>query len=134
MVRKLERAARRIDRLAGWIHRRERRVEGNGLFGRLLGVGQRLSVGPFEALAFQGLFADETCTRCGWCVDHCPAHNIEMTNDGIEFLERCMLCMRCYGFCPSQAIQSTEKTRNVKRYRRYGGPEGRPYPSMSRAL
>jgi ferredoxin/flavodoxin len=128
MVGKLERACGKVDRLAGWIHRRERHVEGVGLFGRLLGVSQRLSVGPFEALAFQGFFADETCTRCGWCVGHCPVQNIEMTDDGVGFLDRCMLCMRCYSFCPRQAIQSTEKTKDTERYRRYPGPEGRPYP------
>jgi ferredoxin/flavodoxin len=134
MADKLEQASRKVDRLAGWIHRRERHVEGAGLFGRLLGVSQRLSVGPFEALAFKGFFADETCTRCGWCVNHCPAHNIEMTDHGVEFLDRCMLCMRCYSFCPSQAIQSTETTKNTKRYRRCGGPEGKPYPSMNVTL
>lgn len=134
MVDKLEQASGKIDQLAGWIHRRDHHVEGAGLFGRLLGVSQRLSVGPFEALAFQGFFADETCTRCGWCVDHCPVHNIEMTDDGIEFLDRCMLCMRCYSFCPSQAIQSTERTKNMTRFPRYGGPEGRPYPATDGAV
>jgi ferredoxin/flavodoxin len=128
MVDKLEQAFRKVARLAGWIHRRERHVEGAGLFGRLLGVSQRLSVQPFEALAFQGFFADETCTHCGWCVDHCPVHNIKMTDSGVEFLDHCMLCMRCYSFCPSHAIQSTEKTKNAEWYRRYPGPEGKPYP------
>jgi ferredoxin/flavodoxin len=128
MAPKLERASRKVARLAGWINRQEHHVEGAGLFGRLLGVSQRLGVGPFEAVAFKGFFADETCTRCSWCVAHCPAHNIEMTDDGVAFLDRCMLCMRCYSFCPSQAIQSTEKTKNTQRYRRYQGPEGKPYP------
>jgi ferredoxin/flavodoxin len=131
---KLEQASGKVDRLAGWIHRREHHIEGAGLFGRLMGVSQRLSVGPFEALAFKGFFADETCTRCGWCADHCPVHNIEMTDDGIEFLDHCMLCMRCYSFCPSQAIQSTERTKNIKRFPRYGGPEGRPYPATDGAV
>ena len=127
MAGKLERASKKIARLAGWIHRREHHVEGAGLFGRLMGVSQRLSVELFEALAFKGFFADETCTRCGWCVNHCPVHNIKMTDSGVEFLGRCMLCMRCYSFCPSQAIQSTEKTKDTERYRRYPGPEGKPY-------
>ena len=91
MVHKLERASRKVDRLAGLIHRREHHVEGAGPFGRLFGVAQRLSVGPFEALAFKGFFADETCTRCGWCVSHCPTHNIKMTDHGVEFLDRCIV-------------------------------------------
>jgi ferredoxin/flavodoxin len=134
LAHKLERASKQVDRLAGWIHRRERHVEGVGLFGRLLGVSQRLSVGPFEALAFKGFFADETCTCCGWCADHCPAHNIKTTDNGVEFLDRCMVCMRCYSFCPRQAIQSTEKTRDTERYQRYPGPEGRSYPTVDAIL
>jgi ferredoxin len=129
MVGKLERASRKVEQLAGWIHQREWHVEGAGPFGRLLGVGQRLSVEPFEGLAFRGFFADETCTRCGWCVAHCPVRNIEMADGGVTFLDRCMLCMRCYSFCPNQAIQSTEKTRDTGRYPRYQGPEGRRYPN-----
>jgi ferredoxin/flavodoxin len=128
MERKLAWASRKVERLAGWIHRRERHVGGAGPFGRLLGVGQRLSVEPFEALAFRGFSADESCTGCGWCVAHCPAQNIEMTDDGVTFLDRCMLCMRCYSFCPIQAIQSTERTRDTRRYPRYQGPEGQRYP------
>jgi ferredoxin len=130
MERKLARASKKVDRLAAYIHRQVRYLEGTGLFGWLLGVSQRLGVEPFEALAFKGFFADETCTRCGWCVRHCPVQNIAMTEEGVVFLDHCMLCMRCYSFCPSQAIQSTEKTKDTKRYRRYQGPEGKPYPSL----
>ncbi len=128
MVQKLERASNKVHQLAGWIHRQEHHVEGTGLLGRLLGVCQRLSVAPFEALAFKGFFADETCIRCGWCVRHCPTQNITLTDNEVEFLDHCMLCMRCYSFCPSQAIQSTEKTKDTQHYRRYQGPEGKPYP------
>jgi formate hydrogenlyase subunit 6/NADH:ubiquinone oxidoreductase subunit I len=89
-------------------------------------------VEPLEALTFRGFYADESCTRCGWCVQHCPVRNIEMTEEAAEvgevrFLDRCILCMRCYSFCPVQAIQSTERTKDVARYPRYPGPEGRPY-------
>ncbi len=98
-----------MERLAAYIHRQERYVEGTGVFGRLLGVSQRLGGGPLEALAFKGFFADETCTRCGWCVKHCPVQNIAMTDEGVVFLDHCMLCMRCYSFCPSQAIQSRRR-------------------------
>lgn len=134
MARKLARASQKVERLAAYIHRQQRYIEGTGLFGRLLGVGQRLGVRPLEALAFKGFFADETCIRCGWCVQHCPVQNIEMTEDGVLFLDQCMLCMRCYSFCPNQAIQSTEKTKDTKRYRRYQGPDGKPYPSSKTAL
>jgi ferredoxin/flavodoxin len=128
LARKLDRATGKIDRLAGWIHRRERHVEGTGIPGRLLGLVQRASVGPLEALAFRGFIADETCIRCGWCVAHCPVQNIEMTDAGVRFLDHCMLCMRCYSFCPEQAIQSTARTKDTQRFPRYPGPEGKPYP------
>ena len=129
MTPRLERALAKIEHLAGWIHNREHHVEGAGLFGRLLGIAQRVSAEPFEAVAFKGFFADGDCTRCGWCVGHCPVHNIEMTDEGVEFLDHCMLCMRCYSFCPGRAIQCTERTKNVKKYPRYSGPERQPYPT-----
>lgn len=127
LARKLARAAEKAVRLAQWIHDKERHIEGAGLAGRLLGVTQRAAVGPFEALAFPGFSADETCVQCGWCVDHCPVDNIDMTADGVTFREACILCMRCYHFCPQQAIQCTDRTRNVRRFPRYPGPEGKRY-------
>jgi len=128
MEPRLGRAARKAHRIADWVHQGERHVEGTGLFGRMLGVSQRLLAAPLEALAFQGFFADESCIRCGWCVRHCPVGNIEMTEQGVRFLEHCILCMRCYSFCPEQAIQSTERTQNTERWPRYQGPKGKPYP------
>jgi ferredoxin/flavodoxin len=129
LPRRLARAGIKIAKLADLIHRRERHVRGAGPLGLLMGFSQRVGMKYLERSAIKWLSVDESCTQCGWCVDHCPVHNIEMTGDGIEFLDRCMLCMRCYSFCPSQSIQATDKTKNAKRYRRYGGPEGRPYPA-----
>jgi ferredoxin len=128
MLHKLERARDKISDLAECIHRCEPYVEGTGPFGRLLGISQRWSMN-FESLVFKDFFADENCMQCGWCVRHCPVNNIEMNGAGIKFLGDCVLCMRCYSFCPVRAIQATEKTRNVTKYRRYQGPEGKRYPS-----
>ncbi len=125
MSRRRERAEHKIAQLAAWIHQQKPHRDGLDPFGRLLGIGQRWIADTFESLAFQGFYTDETCKRCGWCVQHCPVQNIEMTKDGIKFLDKCMLCMRCYSFCPEHAIQSTAATKNVKRYRRYAGPEGK---------
>jgi len=129
MARRLERAGHKADRLADLIHRREPYVEGGNPFGRLLGITQRWGSERFEGRFFKGFSADETCTRCGWCVRHCPVDNIEMMDTCVEFQGNCILCMRCYSFCPVQAIQAGEGTRNVEKYRRYQGPEGKPYPS-----
>jgi len=125
--KKLEKAQRKINRLAELIHTQTPHVEGAGLFGRLLGIQQRWSRDTFEKRLFKPFFADETCTRCGWCVQHCPVDNIVLDEDGLHFGAQCCLCMRCYSFCPKQAIQATRKTRNAKRYRRYAGPEGKRY-------
>ncbi len=35
--------------------------------------------------------------------------------------------MPCYSFCSHQAIQETEKNRNVEKYPCYQRPEGKPY-------
>ena len=53
---------------------------------------------------------------------------IEMDQDGPEFLDCCMLCMRCYSFCPVHAVQATERTKNARKFGRYGGPENKRYP------
>lgn len=127
MPHRLEQAGHKIERLADLIHRREPTVEGAGPLGRALGIVQRASVGPFESLVFRGFTADETCTRCGWCVQHCPVENITLSDDRVLFGDDCILCMRCYSFCPHQAIQVTERTKNVDKYPRYPGPEGKPY-------
>ncbi len=131
MPQKLEKARRKIADLAGLVHRREAHVEGAGPLGRLLGITQRWSM-QFESLVLKDFFADENCTRCGWCVRHCPVRNIEMNGAEVKFLGDCIYCMRCYSFCPARAIQATEKTKKLK-YCRYRGPEGKPYPSKRSA-
>lgn len=50
--------------------------------------------------------------------------------DGVRFLDHCMMCMRCYSFCPQQAVQSTPRTMNLERYRRYQGPLGEALPGL----
>ena len=128
MPKNLDKARRKIADLAELVHRRKAHVKGAGPLGRLMGISQRWSI-HFEAFVFKGFFADETCTRCGWCARHCPTNNIKMNGAGVEFLGNCTHCMRCYSFCPEQAIQATEKTKNLAKYRRYQGPEGKRYPS-----
>ena len=128
----LERAQRKIERLAWMIHTRTRHVEGMGWSGRLLGMLQRWGMDRYSQRLFKPFFADERCTRCGWCVKHCPVTNIHRDEAEIRFDEHCILCMRCYSFCPVNAIQATQRTRNVHRYPRYKGPEGSPYEAASR--
>lgn len=128
MPRQLEKAGHKIAHLADLIHRRERHIEGADPLGRLMGIGQRWGYDTFESHLLGTLFADETCTGCGWCARHCPVDNIEITEARVSFSDHCILCMRCYSFCPASAIQATDKTRDTAKYRRYQGPEGKPYP------
>jgi ferredoxin/flavodoxin len=128
LLAKLARAESKIVQLAGTIHRRENHFEGTGVWGRALGILQRLAGEGFETRYFGPFFADENCTQCGWCAKHCPVDNIDIKQDGPRFLGHCMLCMRCYSFCPTQAIQASAKTKDTTRFRRYSGPESKRYP------
>jgi len=124
----LERATRRVARLAERIHAQERHIEGTDIIGRLGGALQRWGYANFESKMLARFSADEQCTGCGWCVRHCPTQSWELRDGRAHFVDRCIFCMRCYSFCPVQAIQATEKTRRATKYRRYQGPEGKRYP------
>lgn len=128
MPMRRQEAERRIDDLARRIHGGEPLRNGHGVGGRLLGGAQRALAGTLEGLAFGGFYADGRCTRCGWCVEHCPVGNIGMGEYGPVFWDKCIICMRCYSFCPTEAVQASPKTEDRERFRRYKGPEGRRYP------
>ena len=49
-------------------------------------------------------FADQNCTHCGVCVNHCPNRNI-VNGNRIRFRWHCGLCMRCLYVCPQHAIR-----------------------------
>jgi len=70
-------------------------------------------------------YADDRCTRCRLCVRICPAHNIRLDGDRIQFADRCYLCMRCIHQCPQEAIQIGRATVGKFRWR---GPKGRFNP------
>lgn len=118
---KLEKADRKIEQMAHYIHEGSTNIEGNNLPGKLLGVVQRLVAEKFESMAFTGFYADQTCNQCGLCGQNCPVNNIYLEGNEIKFDDNCMLCMRCYSYCPNQAIQMNEKTKNKKKYKRYAG-------------
>jgi len=132
MAEKRAQALVKIEKLAALIHHRRRHIRGRDPLGWLLGVSQRVGYERLIAAVFDGFWADETCTQCGWCISRCPMHNIEMAEQGVVFGDACILCMRCYSFCPVHAIQATEKSRDAAKYRRYQGPEGKPYGHVHR--
>lgn len=124
----LERATLRVARLAERIQGVDHHIEGTGPIGRLGGALQRWGYTNFESRMLARFHADEHCVGCGWCVSHCPTQSWELRDGHAHFLDGCIFCMRCYSFCPVQAIQATERTQNIAKYRRYQGPQGSPYP------
>ena len=129
VARIAEKASRKIDKLAPLIHQQRRHIEGVHPLGWLCGYIQRWSFAPLERRMQRYLFADDdTCNRCGWCVEHCSVGNIELTEDAVRFLGKCIFCARCFHLCPQHSIQFTNATRNVSRFRRYPGPDGRYRP------
>ena len=48
----------------------------------------------------------ETCTKCGACVDTCPAHIFYMESGEIEnrYQEHCIMCGHCVCVCPEDAV------------------------------
>ncbi|MEJ2208572.1 MAG: EFR1 family ferrodoxin [Anaerolineae bacterium] len=139
----LDKAGRKVAQLAALIHERRRHIEGVHPGGWLVGLLQRPLAEPLEGWASHRLFADETCTHCGWCARHCPVGNIEMVDgevrdesirgESIRWGDDCLLCLRCFHGCPQQAIQWGDLTRNEATFRRYPGPEGRYRPPKHEA-
>lgn len=124
---KLDSAAKRIGKLAEYIHQRKIYHDGNGFIDRIVGSHKRQVFDKSAWWIKRSFETDPSCDRCGWCVAHCPSQNIRMDHDGIHFLRHCTLCMRCFSFCHKKAIQITEKTKNRTRYPRYTGTESKPY-------
>lgn len=124
MVRKLRRAHVKVEHLAKLIDKGKTHMEGRDPFGKLLGMSQRGVIEKFVGRCFGG-FSVQSCIQCGWCVKNCPVQNIEFSDSGVKFLNHCMLCMRCYNFCDDKAIQMTHKTKNLEKYKRFKGPEGK---------
>ena len=55
-----------------------------------------------------------SCTKCGKCVNLCPAKNISLSNDKIEFGNNCVACLGCYHRCPNKAIKYKNKNKKFR--------------------
>ncbi len=51
------------------------------------------------------LYADDSCTSCGWCAVQCPSGNISMGELKPVFDGKCVMCFRCVYGCPVNAIK-----------------------------
>ena len=70
----------------------------------------------------------EACTGCGFCVQACPAHSLELMDKKARMLEEqplCMSCGCCAALCPEEAIELVEfiQFRHGFRYLDRGEPE-----------
>ncbi len=73
--------------------------------------------GPYKARRVSTLVptTDGTCTRCGICVEGCPAGAINPDDPGDIDKWRCMLCFRCVSICPERA-KSVKNPALVQRF------------------
>lgn len=122
-TRRLGRARRRVDRIAGDVANRTRRW----------GVG---AAAPLGALAYavmgrrfartcarrdERFVVTDSCTGCRICVRVCPVGNIDLVGGRPAWLHRCQQCYACIHACPETAIQI--RRRPTAHRRRYRHPE-----------
>jgi len=62
---------------------------------------------------------NEQCNNCGVCTQVCPAKNIKVTTDRVDFNERCEGCMACLHICPQNALH----LKGEKSHMRWRHPE-----------
>lgn len=121
--RRLERTGVKIDRFARALATGKRYARGRSRFSEALGYMQR---GPyrkwFPSLRDDIAVDEAVCTRCGRCVDNCPAGNLTLKAGHIVARGLCVLCVRCYNFCPVQAVRYRGKPHLRRRGIPYRGP------------
>lgn len=52
------------------------------------------------------LHATSSCKLCLTCLKNCPAGNITLKGNVLEFHNQCLFCMRCIYQCPAHAIHA----------------------------
>ena len=58
----------------------------------------------------------DSCTKCGICVNVCPASNIEV-GEALHFGNNCETCYACVNLCPEHAIYSNNVSLKRRQYR-----------------
>ncbi len=72
---------------------------------RLVGLVNRLECHGLPRMSKRWK-ASSACIRCGKCVKLCPTGNISLSEDGIQFSDKCVFCLRCWWNCPTQALEN----------------------------
>lgn len=55
-------------------------------------------------LPFAPVVDHEACTRCGICVEKCPAGALSLKAEIVTDVDSCILCASCIKVCPEQAV------------------------------
>lgn len=57
---------------------------------------------------------NDDCVHCGICAKVCPANNITVTDDGVQFSDHCEVCYACLHNCPQNAIHMPVEANTVR--------------------
>lgn len=57
---------------------------------------------------------NDDCIRCGICAKVCPANNVTVTEDGVQFSDHCEVCYACLHNCPKNAIHMPVEANTVR--------------------
>ncbi len=113
----------KVQKMADAVITGKSKVDGGGLFGKMVGSLQRKYYDvSIKMLNDKLMVAHDKCIKCMRCVKMCPAENITFEDGKIEIGGNCMACMRCYHFCPTGAINITEKSLDTQKWPRFKGP------------
>jgi len=67
---------------------------------------ERKKIDPF--ITWSGSY----CKACLTCVHICPVDNLELQNDEMISLGKCIQCMLCMKYCPDFAIEVEPKQKS----------------------
>jgi ferredoxin len=87
--------------LSGWLRSKTRTH-----LAEISGLPEDASLDELFARSDASFSVTSECTACGICSRVCPVGNIEMTENGPQWLHGCENCHACYHWCSEQAIQS----------------------------
>lgn len=102
-IRRQKDADKKLEQVCQDIRQGIVKKRGWGIFSHWLGLTQSAFWPGVEEKQRGSFIADGDCTRCGWCVNHCPMQNLTITAEGITQHNNCILCYRCVNFCPQKA-------------------------------
>lgn len=83
-------------------------------------IGRAVELGLYEACRFAvgAEYLKESCTRCGLCIQSCPAGLIAPNSEGYPVrTTHCMYCLRCINICPREAITYRNMYKGMARFK-----------------